>query len=85
MVMGSAFRQDGQSINPTMNDQEFFRLLPRMCRLTRALKAPLDAWEEEIVRRTRARDGEATARAVRRLLDELYIELVTTLDAGTRN
>ena len=68
-----------------MGDREFFRHLHRMNRLTRALKAPLDAWEAEIVRRTRERDGEAAARSVRLLLHEAFIELVTTLDSGIRN
>jgi hypothetical protein len=68
-----------------MGDREFFRRLHRMSRLTRALKAPLDAWEAEVLRKTRARYGESTARAVRLLLDEAFIELVTTLDSGIKN
>ena len=68
-----------------MGDREFFRHLHRMSRLTRALNAPLDAWEADIVCQTRVRDGDATARAVRLLLHEAYIELVTTLDSGIRN
>ena len=68
-----------------MGDREFFRHLHRMSRLTRALNAPLDDWEADILRRTRQRYGEGTARAVRRLLDEAFIELVTTLDSGIRN
>ncbi len=68
-----------------MGDREFFRHLHRMSRLTRALNAPLDVWEADILRRTRQRYGEGTARAVRRLLDEAFIELVTTLDSSIRN
>jgi hypothetical protein len=68
-----------------MADEEFFRHLHRMSRLTRALKAPLDAWEQDIMRRTLERFGEDIARAVRRHLDEAFIELVTNLDAGIRN
>jgi hypothetical protein len=68
-----------------MGDREFFRHLHRMSRLTRALNAPLDVWEAEIVRRTLERDGEATARSVRLLLHEAFIELVTTLDSGIKN
>lgn len=68
-----------------MGDREFFRHLHRMSRLTWALKAPLDVWEAEVIRRTRERDGEAAARSVRLLLHEAYIELVTTLDSGIKN
>ena len=68
-----------------MADDEFFRHIDRMSRLTRALQAPLDAWEREIVRRTHATFGRDMARAVRRHLDEAFIELVTTLDRGIRN
>ncbi len=56
-----------------------------MSRLTRALKAPLDVWEQEVVRRTLERFGDEIARAVRRHLDEAFIELVTNLDSGIRN
>ena len=68
-----------------MGDREFFRHLHRMSRLTRALKAPLDKWEADVLRRTRERYGERTVRAVRLLLDEAFIELVTTLDSGIKN
>jgi hypothetical protein len=68
-----------------MGDREFFRHLHRMSRLTRALQAPLDTWEAEILDRTRRRDGERVARAVRLLLHEAFIELVTTLDSGIKN
>ena len=68
-----------------MGDREFFRHLHRMNRLTRALQAPLDAWEADVVSRTRTRDGERAARAVRLLLHEAFIELVTTLDSSIKN
>jgi hypothetical protein len=68
-----------------MGDREFFRHLHRMNGLTRAMNAPLDAWEAEVVRRARERYGEAAARAVRRHLHESFIELVTNLDPGIRN
>ncbi len=68
-----------------MADEEFFRHIDRMSRLTRALQAPLDAWEKEIVRRTHEAFGGELARAVRRHLDEAFIELVTTLDRGIKN
>ena len=56
-----------------------------MSRLTRALKAPLDAWEADVLRRTGESFGAGMVRAVRRQLDEAFIELVTSLDAGIRN
>ena len=68
-----------------MADEEFFRHMHRMSRLTRALNAPLDVWEAEVLRRTREKFGAAITRAVRRHLDEAYIELVTNLDQGIRN
>ena len=68
-----------------MADEEFFRHLHRMNRLTRALQAPLDAWERDILMRTLRRFGSRTARGVRRHLDEAFIELVTNLDPGIRN
>ena len=68
-----------------MPDEEFFRHIDRMSRLTRALQAPLDAWEQGIVQRTRDAFGPLIARAVRRHLDEAFIELVTSLDRGIRN
>ena len=68
-----------------MADEEFFRHIDRMSRLTRALQAPLDAWEREIVRRAHQAFGADVARGVRRHLDEAFIELVTTLDGGIRN
>jgi hypothetical protein len=68
-----------------MADEEFFRHIHRMSRLTRALKAPLDAWEADVLRRTTDNFGPRMARAVRRHLDEAFIELVTGLDQGIRN
>jgi hypothetical protein len=68
-----------------MPDEEFFRHIHRMSRLTRALKAPLDAWEADVLRRTTASFGPALARAVRRHLDEAFIELVTGMDHGITN
>ncbi len=68
-----------------MGDREFFRHLHRMSRLSRALNAPLDAWEAGVLDRVRERYGERAVRRVRRLLDEVYIELVTNLDSGIRN
>jgi hypothetical protein len=68
-----------------MGEEEFLRRLHRMRRLTRALLAPLDLWEAEVLRRTRESFGDATARAVRRYLDEVYIELVVTMDGGINN
>jgi hypothetical protein len=83
--MGATLRQKWQSWKVPMGDREFFRHLHRMSRLSRAMNAPLDAWEADVLRRTRERYGEASARAVRVLLDEAYIELVTTLDSGIKN
>jgi hypothetical protein len=85
MFMGVTRRHDGEPWETCMGDREFFRHLHRMSRLTRALSAPLDVWEADIIRRTRARYGEAAAQAVRRLLNEAFIELVTTLDSGIKN
>ena len=76
---------DRETIENTVGEEEFLRRLHRMRKLTRALLAPLDQWEAEVVRRTRERFGEATANAVRRHLDEAFIELVVTMDAGIRN
>jgi hypothetical protein len=69
----------------TMADDEFFRHIHRMSRLTRALKAPLDKWEAEVLRKTTESFGVGIARAVRRHLDEAFIELVTGLDQGIKN
>jgi hypothetical protein len=68
-----------------MPDEEFFRHIHRMSRLTRALKAPLDAWEAEVLKKTTKSFGSHIARAVRRHLDEAFIEMVTSMDQGIRN
>jgi hypothetical protein len=68
-----------------MGEEEFIRRLHRMRRLSRALLAPLDQWEAGVLRRTRESFGEAMAKAVRRHLDEAFIELVATLDSGIDN
>jgi hypothetical protein len=68
-----------------MGEEEFFRHLHRMRRLNRALLAPLDLWEADVLRRTRESLGDAIARAVRRHLDEAFIELVVKMDGGIDN
>jgi hypothetical protein len=68
-----------------MADEEFFLHLGRMNRLTRALKAPLEAWEAEVLRRTRDSFGEAMAQHVRFQLDKAFIELVTMIDGSIVN
>ena len=68
-----------------MPDEEFFRHIHRMSRLTRALKAPLDAWEADVLKKTTESFGSRIARAVRRHLDEAFIEMVTSMDQGIRN
>ncbi len=68
-----------------MADEEFFLHLNRMNRLTRALNAPLDAWEADVLRRTRESFGEAMARHVRFQLDKAFIELVTMIDGSIIN
>ena len=85
MFKGGGGRHGGQPVISPVGDIEFFRHIHRMSRLSRALNAPLDAWEEQTVRRTLERDGARVAHAVRLLLDEAFIELVTTLDNGIRN
>ncbi len=68
-----------------MGEEEFLRRLHRMRRLTRALLAPLDLWEADVLRRTRESFGDSVAEAVHRQLDEAFIELVVTMDSGIRN
>ena len=68
-----------------MADEEFFRHIHRMSRITRALKAPLDAWEADVLKKTTESFGSRIARAVRRHLDEAFIEMVTSMDQGIRN
>ncbi len=68
-----------------MGEEEFLRRFHRMRRLTRALLAPLDQWEAGVLQKTRESFGEPMAEAVRRQLDEAFIELVVTLDGGIGN
>jgi hypothetical protein len=68
-----------------MNDPEQFFHLRRMHRLAFALKAPLGTWVNEAIRRVRGTFGDAAARAVRRQLDEAFVELVSRLDANIVN
>jgi hypothetical protein len=68
-----------------VDDAELFLHMKRMSRLTRAMKAPLDTWEAEVLQRIRRRYGEACARVIRMQLDEAFIELVTTIDQGITN
>ena len=68
-----------------MADEDFFRHIHRMSRLTRALQAPLDSWEAEVLKKTTESFGSRIARAVRRHLDEAFIEMVTGMDQGIRN
>ena len=68
-----------------MADEDFFRHIHRMSRLTRALQAPLDSWEAEVLKKTTESFGSRIARAVRRHLDEAFIEMVTSMDRGIRN
>ena len=68
-----------------MDDAVFFLHFRRMRRLTRALLAPLDRWEAELLARVRRSYGEETARMVRLQMDEAFIELVTTIDSSIVN
>ena len=68
-----------------MDDTELFFHLRRMSRLALALRAPLDQWEAEHLRRVRGSFGEEAARMVRLQLDEAFIELVTRMDQGIGN
>ncbi len=68
-----------------MGEEEFLRHFHRMRRLNRALLAPLDLWEADTLRRTRESFGEEMAKAVRRHLDEAFIQLVVTMDSGIDN
>ena len=56
-----------------------------MNRLMRALRAPLETWEADILRRTRENFGEAMAGHVRFHLDKAFIELVTMIDGSIVN
>ena len=68
-----------------MDDTELFLHIRRMSRLTRALKAPLDQWEEDFLKRIRRRFGNEGVGLVRVQLDEAFIELVTSIDQGIEN
>jgi hypothetical protein len=68
-----------------VDDAELFLHMKRMSRLTRAIRAPLDVWEAELLQRIRLRYGEHYARLIRMQLDEAFIELVTTVDQGIEN
>lgn len=68
-----------------MIDPEQLFHFRRMNRLAFTLTAPLGAWVNEVVRRVRRSFGDTAARAVRRQLDEAFVELVTRLDADIVN
>jgi hypothetical protein len=68
-----------------MNDPEQFFHFRRMNRLAFTLKAPLGKWVNEVLRRVRRSFGEPAARAVRRQLDEAFVELVTRVDPNIVN
>jgi hypothetical protein len=68
-----------------VDDSEHFFHVKRMSRLTRALKAPLDEWEAEILQRVRLQFGDAQVRQVRAQLDEVFIEMVTSIDVFIEN
>jgi len=68
-----------------MNDPEQLFHFRRMKRLAFTLKAPLGAWVNEALRRVRGSFGEPAARAIRRQLDESFVELVTRLDPNIVN
>jgi hypothetical protein len=68
-----------------VDDPRLFFHVKRMSRLTRALMAPLDEWEADILQRVRLNFGDGQARLVRLQLDEAFIELVTTIDLSIEN
>lgn len=68
-----------------MDDTELFLHIRRMSRLTRALKAPLDQWEEDFLKRIRRHFGNEGVGSVRVQLDEAFIELVTSIGHGIEN
>jgi hypothetical protein len=68
-----------------MNDPEHFFHLRRMNRLAFLLKAPLGKWVNEALRRIRGSFGDSAARAVRRQLDEAFMELITRIEANIVN
>lgn len=68
-----------------MNDPAQFFHLRRMNRLAFMLKAPLGQWVNTVLARVRSSFGEPAARAVRRQLDEAFIELITRVDPNIVN
>jgi len=68
-----------------VDDPELFFHAKRMSRLTRALKAPLDEWEADLLERVRLHFGDEHVRQVRMQLDEAFIELATTIDFFIEN
>jgi hypothetical protein len=68
-----------------VDDAELFFHSKRMSRLTRALKAPLDQWEGEILARIREEFGDGMAKRIRAELDEAFIELATSIDLSIEN
>jgi hypothetical protein len=62
-----------------MSDPEQLFHFRRMKRLAFTLKAPLGSWVNEVLRRVRGSFGESAARAIRRQLDEAFVDLVTRL------
>jgi hypothetical protein len=80
MFMGRTCRN-----KTVVDDPRLFFHVKRMSRLTRALKAPLDVWEAEVLQRVRLRFGEEQVRLVRAQLDQAFIELVTTIDIFIEN
>jgi hypothetical protein len=68
-----------------MNDPEHLFHFLRMNRLAFTLKAPLGKWVNEVLQRVRGSFGEPAARAVRRQLDEVFVELVTRVDPNNVN
>jgi hypothetical protein len=68
-----------------MNDPEQLFHFRRMKRLAFTLKAPLGTWVNEALRRVRGSFGETAAKAIRRQLDEAFVDLVTRLDPNIVN
>ena len=68
-----------------MSDPDHWYHLRRINRLAFALKAPVGQWVNTVLARVLAAFGDGAARAVRRQLDEAFIELVTRLDANIVN
>jgi hypothetical protein len=80
MFMGRACRN-----RTVVDDPRLFFHVKRMSRLTRALMAPLDEWEADILARVRLNFGDEQTRLVRLQLDEAFIELVTSIDVYIEN